>query len=606
MDKRLAMAEISDKSPLSQQHEQQEVLSSQQDHTSVKKNRRERRHQRSSKNKVPRASVANTQPPVASEANTQPQAASVANTEPQVASEANTQPRTASVAHTKPQVASEANTQPQTASVANTQPQTASVANTQPQVASVTNTQPQVFDDKSPSAPEDKKRVLRNLLIVSMSFLLLFTAYQSMQNLQSSLTPVAGLGTASLATIYVALVLSCMFVPTYMIRRLGLKYTMVTSVAMYMLYFVANMEPSWYTLLPASLLLGMGGAPLWTSKCAYLTYLAQEYADQVGALDSAPFVAGFFGVFFMLFQTTQIWGNLIAFIVLRPPNVTEVAADIDQCGASFHPAEDLAMLNQTNLGVVSRVQTYTLSGVYTCCVLSSIVMLVAFLDPVRKEVSDPNPPMQLLVETIYHMRRGYQQLIVPLTIYSGMQQAFFSGDFTQAYISCAWGVQFVGFVMISYGLADATCSMAFGFLVKRVGRVPIVSLAALLDVAVMIRMYRWQPGPSDVHNFFIIAMLWGVADASWQTQINSFYGVIFADAREPAFANYRLWESMGFIIMFAVQSQLRVYVKLLALMVALVLGMVGYLSIELHMGTENASPHVVDRDCSGPYSATHD
>ncbi|XP_075529468.1 protein unc-93 homolog A-like [Dermacentor variabilis] len=455
---------------------------------------------------------------------------------------------------------------------------------------SAPNVQPLVIEEKSPSTSDDRKRVLRNLLVVSMSFLLLFTAYQSMQNLQSSLNPEAGLGTASLATIYVALVLSCMFVPTYMIRRLGLKYTMVTSVVMYMLYFVANMEPSWYTLLPASLVLGMGGAPLWTSKCAYLTYLAQEYADQVGALDSAPFVAGFFGVFFMLFQTTQIWGNLIAFIVLRPPNMTEVAADIEQCGAWFHPTEDLAMLNQTNLGVVSHMQTYTLSGVYTCCVLSSIVILVAFLDPVRKEVSDPNPPMQLLVETLYHMRRGYQQLIIPLTIYSGMQQAFFSGDFTQAYISCSWGVQFVGFVMISYGLTDATCSMAFGFLVKRVGRVPIVLLAALLNIAVMILLFTWHPRPSELHNFFIIAMLWGMADASWQTQINAFYGVIFADAREPAFANYRLWESMGFIIMFAAQSHLRVYVKLVALVVALVIGIVGYLIIEFHMSGENKSP----------------
>ncbi|XP_077503852.1 protein unc-93 homolog A-like [Amblyomma americanum] len=444
-------------------------------------------------------------------------------------------------------------------------------------------------EDMRPSPSEAKKQIVRNLLVVSLSFLLLFTAYQSMQNLQSSLNPEAGLGTASLASIYFALVVSCMFVPSYMIRRLGLKYTMVTSVTMYMLYFVANMEPSWYTMLPASLVLGTGGAPLWTSKCAYLAYLAQEYADLAGALDSAPFVAGFFGIFFMLFQTTQIWGNLIAFIVLRPPNVTAVAADIELCGASFHPTQDLAVLNQTNLGAVNRVQRYTLSGVYTCCVLSSIVLLVAFLGPVRKEVPDPNPPMQLLVETMNHMRHGYQQLIIPLTIYSGMQQAFFSGDFTQAYISCAWGVQFVGFVMISYGLADACCSMTFGFLVKRVGRVPIVLLAALLNAGVMILMLTWRPRPSEAYNFFVIALLWGAADASWQTQINAFYGIIFSEAREAAFANYRLWESMGFIVMFAIQSQLRVYVKVAVLMVWLALGILGYLVIEFHVSSDTRS-----------------
>lgn len=384
---------------------------------------------------------------------------------------------------------------------------------------SLANIQLAIEEDKSPPSKDAKKRILRNLLVVSLGFLLLFTAYQSMQNLQSSLNPEKGLGTASLAAVYMALVVSCMFVPTYMIRRLGLKYTMVVSVTMYLFYFLANMEPSWYTLIPASLVLGTGGAPLWTSKCAYLSYLAQEYADLVGAIDSAPFVAGFFGVFFMLFQTTQIWGNLIAYIVLRPPNITGTTF-IEHCGSAFHPAEDLLSLNQTNLGAVKSLQTYTLSALYTCCVVASIIMLVAFLDPIRKEAPDPNPPMQLLVETINHMRRGYQQLIIPLTVYSGMQQAFFSGDYTQAYISCAWGVQYVGFVMIAYGLTDATCSMAFGFLVKRMGRIPIILLAAFLNASAMILMLSWHPNPGEAHNFFLIAVLWGMADASWQTQIN--------------------------------------------------------------------------------------
>lgn len=445
--------------------------------------------------------------------------------------------------------------------------------------------------DKNALKSRGKKRVLRNLVVLSFSFLLLFTAYQSIQNLQSSLNPEAGLGTASLATIYVALVLSCMFVPPYMIRRLGLKYTMVGSVSMYLLYFVANMAPTWYTLLPASLVLGTGGAPLWTSKCAYLLQLAQEYADLVGALDSAPVVASFFGVFFMLFQTTQIWGNLIAFIVLRPPSASQASAsDIEQCGASFHPTAELAALKQTKLGSVASVQTYTLSTLYTTCVVASIVLLVVFLDPVCKESYDPNPPMQLLVETINHMRRGYQQLIIPLTVYSGMQQAFFAGDFTQAYISCAWGIQYVGFVMISYGVVDAAFSMTFGCLVKRVGRVPIILLAVVLNASIMILMLDWHPQPTKPHNYFVIAVFWGMADASWQTQINSFYGVIFADVREPAFANYRLWESMGFILMFSIQSQLRVYVKIVALMLALALGTVGYLAIEFHVKNANKPP----------------
>lgn len=60
--------------------------------------------------------------------------------------------------------------------------------------------------------------------------------------------------------------------------------------------------------------------------------------------------------------------------------------------------------------------------------------------------------------------------------------------------------------------------------------------------------------------------------------------------REPAFANYRLWESMGFIIVFSVQSQLRIYVKVVAHMIMLVFGIVGYLVIEFHQSGATKSP----------------
>lgn len=58
---------------------------------------------------------------------------------------------------------------------------------------------------------------------------------------------------------------------------------------------------------------------------------------------------------------------------------------------------------------------------------------------------------------------------------------------------------------------------------------------------------------------------------------------MFADSEEGAFANYRLWESLGFIVAFAVQKVLLVTHKLLLLTVLLSAGMIGYLFIEIHL-----------------------
>lgn len=74
-----------------------------------------------------------------------------------------------------------------------------------------------------------------------------------------------------MSTIYASLVVSCMFVPPSMIKKLGLKWTIVVCQCSYTLFIAANIFPRWYTLIPSAIILGFGAAPLWTAKCTYLT-----------------------------------------------------------------------------------------------------------------------------------------------------------------------------------------------------------------------------------------------------------------------------------------------------------------------------------------------
>ena len=125
---------------------------------------------------------------------------------------------------------------------------------------------------------ESKHKIHNNLIILSLAWVLLFTAFQSMANLQSSLNSDEGLGTASLSTIYLTLVISCLLVPPILIDKFGLKLTIIVSQFTYLLFIAANMYPKWHVLLPAAVLLGIGAAPLWTAKCIYLTEIAGYYS----------------------------------------------------------------------------------------------------------------------------------------------------------------------------------------------------------------------------------------------------------------------------------------------------------------------------------------
>ena len=89
-------------------------------------------------------------------------------------------------------------------------------------------------------------------------------------------------------------------------------------------------------------------------------------------------------------------------------------------------------------------------------------------------------------------------------------------------------------------------------------------------------MFLWKPSANQIVVLFILAGLWGLADAVWQTQINSFYGILFPDEKEAAFSNYRLWESTGFVIFYIITPYIRIRLALIILIGFLTVGMIGY------------------------------
>ncbi|XP_045110413.1 UNC93-like protein isoform X2 [Portunus trituberculatus] len=432
--------------------------------------------------------------------------------------------------------------------------------------------------------PKVARIILKNIIIISIAFTFLFTAFNSMVNLQSSINKTVG--TVSLATIYAALVVSCCFLPSLLIKTLKTKYVMAVCMLGYSSYIAAQFHPTLETMVPTAILLGLGAAPMWSAKCSYLTQVGTKYAELTGQ-DKEVVITRYFGIFFLFFQSTQVWGNLISSSVLSTDTgvLNKTDEELETCGYNFC----LATQNATNGDDgIPNWQRYTMASIYLVCALLSSVIIVVFVDPLRRFVdkeetaaTEGKSPIQLLIATFNHMRHPYQLLIIPLTIWSGVEQGFFQSDFTAAYVSCGLGVHMVGYVMICYGVCDALCSISFSPLVRLVGRVPVFIVGAVINYGVIITLIKWRPHPDDTAIFFVLAGLWGVSDAVWQTQINAFYGVIFPGKAEAAFSNYRLWESAGFIITFACSTVLCIQSKITIVLAFLSVGMVGYCSIEI-------------------------
>ncbi|XP_013794921.1 protein unc-93 homolog A-like [Limulus polyphemus] len=432
------------------------------------------------------------------------------------------------------------------------------------------------------SIPMTKRRIIKNLIVISFGFLFLFTTFQALANLQSTLNSEDGIGVASQSIIYGALIVSSLFLPAIVIKKLGCKRTMVLAMLCYTPYIAANFYPHWGTLIPSALILGLGAAPLWSAKCTYLNEIGFRYTEMVNETEDTIIVR-FFGIFFMFFQSTQIWGNLISYFVLRPENeimylVNDSDASLSFCGSNF-----CNQVQSPNLVRPEDTKVYMLIGIYLASAIFGAILLELFLDPLKREFVEFDKKLtgvRLLLATLKHLKNPCQIVIIPLTIYSGLEQAFFLSEYTKAYIACSWGIHRIGFVLICFGVVNAVVSLLSGPLVKLVSRLPIFITAALANLGITITFLYWEPNSSQTAVLLALAGIWGFSDAVWQTQINAFYGIIFKKNEEAAFSNYRLWESIGFSMAFAYSNYLCVDVKIYILIGFLVLGIIGYLAIE--------------------------
>ncbi|XP_003698455.1 UNC93-like protein [Apis florea] len=437
----------------------------------------------------------------------------------------------------------------------------------------------------------EKWRILKNISTVSVAFMVQFTAFQGTANLQSSINASDGLGTVSLSAIYAALVLSCIFVPTFVIKRLTVKWTLCISMLCYAPYIGSQFYPKFYTLVPAGVLLGLGAAPMWAAQATYLTQVGGVYAKLTDQPVDA-IVVRFFGFFFLAWQTAELWGNLISSLVLSggefgsgSENSTTNSNKIKHCGANFCV---LGNGGHETLERPPESEIYEISAIYLSCVIVAVIIVALFVDPLsrygekqRKVDSQELSGIQLLSATAYQLKKPYQQLLIPITIWIGMEQAFIGADFTQAYISCALGVHRVGYVMICFGVVNAICSLVFGSLMKFVGRQPLMVLGAIVHVSLIVVLLHWKPNPDNPYVFYSVSGLWGVGDAVWQTQVNGLYGTLFRRNKEAAFSNYRLWESAGFVIAYAYSTHLCARMKLYVMLTVLLVGTCGYIVVEL-------------------------
>lgn len=138
--------------------------------------------------------------------------------------------------------------------------------------------------------------------------------------------------------------------------------------------------------------------------------------------------------------------------------------------------------------------------------------------------------------------------------------------------------------MAAFGGTDAVASLAMGRLSDVLGRGPVLVIGFLSHAVILVLIFVYGPPIQGTTDGFwgwgggwgalvVIAAVWGVGDAVWQTQVNAMTGATFGNSDTTrAFAAMKLWQSVALAATFVYNQLLGTVVKLVLIAGGLAVG----------------------------------
>ncbi|CAH1780446.1 unnamed protein product, partial [Owenia fusiformis] len=117
--------------------------------------------------------------------------------------------------------------------------------------------------------------------------------------------------------------------------------------------------------------------------------------------------------------------------------------------------------------------------------------------------------------------------------------------------------------------------------VKAIGRLAATMIGIVCCGAAVVLSLLWQWLDRQLYLLFIIIILQGAGGAALQIGITTSVGIMFMGNNEAAFANYKMWQSVGSAVTFIYSTFLCMYIKLYIMLTVIVVGTVCVLVLEV-------------------------
>ncbi|KAG6434075.1 hypothetical protein SASPL_105696 [Salvia splendens] len=421
-------------------------------------------------------------------------------------------------------------------------------------------------DEESPlvaeQAPPQPPNHRRDVYLLCWAFLLIFLAYGAVQNLESTMNTEGDMGTISLGILYVSFAIFSL-VASMVVKKMGSKNALILGTTGYWLFIAANLKPSWYTMVPASLYMGFAASIIWVGQGTYLTSTATSHAND-HKLHEGTVIGKFNGEFWGMFACHQLVGNLVTLALLR-----------DGEGGTT---------SGTTLLLIVFLISMTLGTILMCFLSKRNSKEERLEGSVNTVSSSVGSLLSSMLNLLFDKRI---LLVIPLIAYSGLQLAFVWAEYTKEIVNPVLGEQGVGGAMAIYGVFDAISSLAAGRFTSGLSSITIiVSGGMLIQLIVLLWLllsYSVVSGILGTILPLLIGALWGIGNGVLNTQLSALLGILFKHDLEGAFAQLKLWQSASIAVVFFISTSISFQAMLVIMVVALCLSMGGFLFLTLNV-----------------------
>lgn len=443
-----------------------------------------------------------------------------------------------------------------------------------------------------------------NVMILSLSFMLLFTGFQTCQMVEETVlnsfinetringtSTFKGDGYTSLAILYMIFAFANWLAPS-VVSILGAKYTMVVGGLTYVLYIATFIQPLTATLYTASILIGFGAAILWTGQGTFLTMNSSK--ETMGRNS---------GLFWALSQTSYLIGNIYVFEAWR--GVTSIGDDQRKpLFIGLTAVSLLGVLLLLTLRTKPRTQSVEDDPAQDYDDLDVLISQQSSnVDNSQSAENDTSlrGALNAFLKSV-RLFKTKEMLLLSITFfYTGLELTFFTGVYTTCVgATKAFGNEsdrLVGLTGIMIGVGEIFGGLIFGIFGKmanKYGRDTIILLGGVLHLITFFLVFLNIPNDAPIaeategHGFIspnsnlavACGFLLGFSDACFNTQMYSLIGSSYPDDSAPAFALYKFQQSLAAGVGFFYSSHLSLKWQLMILVVFDFFGILTFFQVE--------------------------